>query len=483
MSARPLHVLQVAHGYPPEAAAGAELYTQRLAHALAARGHRVTVLARSPPLADEPDFTLREDAEGAVRVLRMTQRLGHRRHRESYREPRAEAVFRAVLRADRPDVVHFQHLLHWSSGLVELARASGLPTVLHAHDLWALCARVQMLRPDGQRCERNMGSGCFACLKGRGLAHVERLARLDRWPGSRALAAAGLALTGARGRRRAAEYRDVRARERAVPAAFRAADVVLCPSAALRERLLTLGLDPRRVLRSDLGLPPVAPGERRRPVGPARRFGYVGSLAPHKGVHVLLAAFRGLAERGATLELCGPFDPERDPYHAALAEAAGAGVRFRGAFEARDRGAVYGGLDALVVPSLWFENAPLVVREAFQARLPVIVSDLGGLVEAVRDGVDGLRVPPGDAAALQRAMLRLLDEPTLAAELAAAAPAVTTCAEDAAATERLYRELLAAPSADGPRHTDLPARPYWIPTPRRARAGAESSPTLEEVRA
>ena len=264
-----------------------------------------------------------------------------------------------------------------------------------------------------------------------------------------------------------------------MPAAFRAADVILCPSEALRQRLLGLGLDPARVLRRDLGLPPSCAPERRTAAsGPALRFGFVGSIVPHKGLHVLLEAFQGLAERGATLDIFGPFEPERDAYHRSLADRRVAGARFRGAFAAAAVDGVYSQFDTLVVPSLWFENAPLVVREAFRARVPVVASDLGGLSEAVRTGVDGLLVPPGDAAALRRTLQRFIDEPQLGSELAARCPSVRTIADDAAETEHLYRALSGAE-----RDTRLPARPYWIPTPRRVRAGVESSPTLEEVRA
>jgi glycosyltransferase involved in cell wall biosynthesis len=57
-------------------------------------------------------------------------------------------------------------------------------------------------------------------------------------------------------------------------------------------------------------------------------------------------------------------------------------------------------VDWVVVPSVWWENAPLVIEEARAAGRPVIVSGIGGLAEAVRHDIDGLHVPPGDAASL-----------------------------------------------------------------------------------
>ena len=69
--------------------------------------------------------------------------------------------------------------------------------------------------------------------------------------------------------------------------------------------------------------------------------------------------------------------------------------------------AVLHDVDVLVVPSMWIENAPFIIREAFAAGVPVIASDLGGMAEMVRDGVDGLLFPPGDARSLAACLRRL----------------------------------------------------------------------------
>lgn len=97
--------------------------------------------------------------------------------------------------------------------------------------------------------------------------------------------------------------------------------------------------------------------------------------------------------------------------------------------------------DWVVVPSLWWENAPLVIEEARAAGRPVIASGIGGMAERVADGVDGLHVPPGDAAALAETM-RAATDPALWRRLAG----VALPADHAAFTDAhlaLYRDLLA----------------------------------------
>jgi MoaA/NifB/PqqE/SkfB family radical SAM enzyme len=80
---------------------------------------------------------------------------------------------------------------------------------------------------------------------------------------------------------------------------------------------------------------------------------------------------------------------------------------------------VFDHVDAIVVPSIWMENSPLVIHEALQARVPVVTADAGGMRELVRDGENGVLFAHRDPAALRDAMQRLVDEPGLAARLGA----------------------------------------------------------------
>jgi glycosyltransferase involved in cell wall biosynthesis len=96
----------------------------------------------------------------------------------------------------------------------------------------------------------------------------------------------------------------------------------------------------------------------------------------------------------------------------------------------------------LVVPSLWYENSPNVILEAFAHGTPVIASNHGGLSELVQDGRNGLLFPPGDAASLGRQLQQLLDEPDLLPRLRLGIPPVRSMAEELDALEELYRSVL-----------------------------------------
>ena len=141
------------------------------------------------------------------------------------------------------------------------------------------------------------------------------------------------------------------------------------------------------------------------------------------------------------MRLHGAFDPDGDAHHAELAALAGDNVEFMGRFDNARLSEVYADLDVLVVPSVWVENSPITIHEAWLTHTPVVARDIGGMAEYVRDGVDGLHFHVGDPDDLARVLRRLTDEPGLLEQLGRDFPAVKTIAENTAETEFRYRAL------------------------------------------
>ena len=153
---------------------------------------------------------------------------------------------------------------------------------------------------------------------------------------------------------------------------------------------------------------------------PRPLVGYVGRLAPQKDVVSLVEAFPLLSAAGASLAIVGD-GPDRPLVERAVATSGVADrVRLTG-FVAHDRvPAILGALDVLVLPSRYEELGSVLV-EGLRAGLPIVATAVGGIPEVVRPGETGLLVPPGSPAALAAAVDRVLDEPGLAAALAAGA--------------------------------------------------------------
>lgn len=392
-----MRILLVVHGRPPASTGGTEIYTDHLAHALAER-HEVAIVHPSRPDAGElrsegiTAFAVHDPAAAAAGF-------------EAYRAPGMTAAVAGVLDSWRPDVVHVHHLSGLSTGVVFEARRRGVPVVVTLHDFWTLCPLGQLLDLRRQVCPGPSPTRCLGCV-GAQVAAAPTAARTT---------AARLPLAGVAGRLFArATGRGaprVAARLLEMRELLRTADARLAPSRFLRERMAALGIGGIEVVPN--GHPPL-PAAPRVPATNGRvRFGYVGAVIPSKGVHVLAEAFRLLADPRAELQIHGPVLPYHgdEGYGERLRDRLGpdAGA-LRGAFPHEGRGAVLAGLDVLVVPSIWEENAPLTVHEAFQARVPVVASRHGGLAELVRDGLDGLLFRPGDAHDLARVMRRLMDD-------------------------------------------------------------------------
>jgi glycosyltransferase involved in cell wall biosynthesis len=99
-------------------------------------------------------------------------------------------------------------------------------------------------------------------------------------------------------------------------------------------------------------------------------------------------------------------------------------------------------VDVVVSPSIWYENAPLVIREAFLAGKPVVTAAFGGMQEWVRDGINGLLFRPRDVLDLTRTLERFIVDPDFVRRLSNNFPAVQSISADACALEERYGELI-----------------------------------------
>jgi glycosyltransferase involved in cell wall biosynthesis len=199
--------------------------------------------------------------------------------------------------------------------------------------------------------------------------------------------------------------------------------VTYCPSAVTREQLRRRGFGDVRIWGRGVDLRRFAP-DRRDPAlrsrqGPpsALHLLYVGRLAPEKDLDLLFDAVRRLPATDFHLIVTG------DGPHAARARArAPANATFTGYLTGSELSATFASADLFVFPSRT-ETYGNAVLEALASGLPVVAFAEGGVLENVRDGVNGSLCPPGDVDAFVAAILRLAREPGLRARQARAARA------------------------------------------------------------
>lgn len=348
---------------------------------------------------------------------------------------------RAFLQAVRPDIVHLQHTMFFGYDTLREIRNT-LPTtpiVYTLHEFMPICHRQgQMLRTtDDQPCLEASPRRCNECFP-------------------------------------EISPQTFFMRKRFVQSQFELVDLFIAPSAFLGERYTDWGIPRDRILVEEYGrTPPARTLVREDPREHRDRFGYFGQLTPFKGPDVLVEAMRSLApSRGG----------DGDPLLAALERAAGvtseatsarpaphayihganldiqAGtfqnrmtqllddakehVTFVGRYTHDQLPQLMANLDWVVVPSIWWENSPLVIQEAFHFRRPVICSDIGGMAEKVRDGVDGLHFRAGDPRSLAEVIRTALDTPGLWERLRDGIRPVHPMEQHVETLAGVYRDLL-----------------------------------------
>lgn len=156
-----------------------------------------------------------------------------------------------------------------------------------------------------------------------------------------------------------------------------------------------------------------APGRR----GPQLTVAFLGSAYQHKGPQLLVeAAQRARAE--IRVKIIGEV-PESFAQQLRRLDKRGV-VELTGSFAPSEISTLLRDVDAVALPSMWWDCAPLAAAECHAARVPLLVPRLGGLPETVADGIDGLLFDALDADDLARAIDRLASEDGLLERLQAA---------------------------------------------------------------
>ena len=347
---------------------------------------------------------------------------------------------RKVLESMQPDVVHFQHLLFLGYDAIRLVR-NVLPDaaiVVTLHEYLPMCHRQgQLLRTfDNEPCAGPSPRRCHECFP-------------DITPQQFFL------------------------RKQFIQSHLSLVDRFVAPSSFLADQYVHWGIPRDRIVVEENGRSFHEPPAESEPRTHRDRFGFFGQLSPYKGIDVLLEAMhtvapppqdralldvmtprRRAADRstdtfprphltvhGANLELQEPAFQDRI---AELTASTGHCVTVAGRYDWRRLSELMRTVDWVVLPSIWFENSPLVIQEAFHHRRPIICSDIGGMAEKVRHNLDGLHFRTGDAADLAAVIRHAAGTPGLWDRLQSGIRPVHSVDEHRERLAALYSEILAS---------------------------------------
>ena len=411
-----MRVLFLLHAHPDLQAGGTEIFAHDLFRTLRSRGIAGLLLAGTAghQRPASPGTPFQAIGSAADEVLAWTGGFDpfflSQIDLHGLSHPFAE-----LLRQQQPDVVHIHHVMTLGVEIIGLIRRC-LPNariVMTLHDYYALCANDgQMVTQSGALCHAARPDACRGCFPERSLT-------------------------------------DFKLRDIHIGHALDQVDHFIAPSRFLRDRFIAAGFSPERISVVPNGFPEVEPTPARRDLR-RDRFAFFGHINRFKGATVALEASALLSEQGVrhALSLHGGTDHQTEPTLARFvaARAKAPDATYRGAYRRNEIPRLIAGADWVVFPSEWWENAPLVINEAFQHWRPIICSAIGGALELVRDGVNGLHFPVGDAGSLAATMRRAIEEPGLWQHLVDHIAAPVSIDDSASFHLDLYRSLLCAPA-------------------------------------
>ncbi len=379
---------------------------------LARRGWEVTVFhaATAPDPAGGP-YSVRESEEDGVRLVAVHNRphglwdLGN--PLREIDDPAITRAFAETLDRVRPDVVHFHNLHNLGAALIDVAAARGLPSYFSTHNYWLVCPRAYLMTGEGAICPGpGDGGDCASCVGSPDRpGHRERLGSI---------------------------------RERFT----RGVDVCLAVSDAMRATLVAQGYPAEMIDVVRQSVPATDDvwarlGSTRAPGRSGERLtvAFFGSAYGHKGPQLLAEAAQR-TEAQLRVLIHGEVRP---PMEKLLRRIDSRGVvEVRGEFRSEQLPGLLAEVDAAVMPSMWWDCAPLAAAECLAGRVPLVAPRLGGLGEAVRDEVDGLLFEGLDAGDLARQLDRLSGEAGLLERLQAGIEAPRPFAEYVDELEAYY---------------------------------------------
>ena len=413
-----MRVLALAHNHPDLQPGGTEIFARGLFRALRDRhgADGLFLAACTAQQRERKPGTLLQAAGSAEDELLVW--LDHfDRFFLSQVDIYGLAALMPLVERLRPDVIHVHHLLLFGLEAVDMLRraAPQAALVLTLHDYFALCPREgQLLTADGRTCLAGPSAdACRRCMPDR-------------------------------------PAMDFTLRDVAIRDACRAFDLLIAPSRFLRDRFVAAGWDAARiaVVPNAVAAAESVPHRAIGTEGRRDRFAVFGNVNRYKGTLGALRASARLSAAGVAhaLALHGGTAWQTEAFLAEFeaALAAAPDATHHGPYGPHDHAARIARADWVVVPSIWFENAPLVILEAFRHRRPVICGDTGGMAELVTDGVDGLHAPIGDPAGLAAVMRRAAEEPGLWERLVANIRLPPDFDDAARHHLRLYHDLRAA---------------------------------------
>ena len=377
-----MKIVYLIHQFYPEFYTGTEKFILNLSRMVQKAGNRVKVITYSfyeDSFYDQrwgeilgKEFTYKGIPILALRHKRLPDNLNHAIGNMALTEIAGD-----VISLERPDIVHMGHTMRVGA-LVQALGPLGIPYILTLTDFFLACPKVNLVPSRQPLCSGPEGGQ--ACGR---LCPELQSNYIDE-------------------RLEAAKKILFNARLLVAPSAF-VAGVFNREFPGLEVKVINHGLNFQRLKRNDKSYESCD-----RIV-----FCYAGSFNFHKGTHLLVEAFKGISSRNAVLKMYGSGPDQLYVNNLMTMAAENDNIEFCGLYSEDETGEILSSVDVIVIPSLCYESYSMILHEALACNVPVVATDLGGLAEKIRDGVNGFLFKLGDSRHLQAVLQKIANAPAL----------------------------------------------------------------------
>lgn len=410
-----MRILIGVHQFFPHHYTGTERYVLNISKQLQKMGHFVKVLTYS--IIDNSNFLkgskmlFKEYVYEGVSVIALKHFEMPNDHSFCF-ELLNDDLYHEVINIIEKEKYEIYHCAHpfRISGSIKAAKDCGLKVVFMATDYWLMCPLGIMLRTDKVLCDSpNKGQNCLKVC----FSHINASEMEKRLTESYIL--------------------------------INSCDVLLSPS----NFLISLFDSAKYINKDRFILSKHGFDYTKRKINSKKIsnkeivFGYIGTIQHHKGVHVMIEGFTKTNYKNIRLQVWGGCFNETE-YHKNLIEISKGDPRieFKGVYDFSDIGKILDNIDIVIVPSIWYENAPLTISTSLAYRVPVITSNVGGMAEMIKDRFNGLTFKVGDSDDLSKKISLIAENPELILEFKKNIQYPIRLEEEAFNTEQVYKMLL-----------------------------------------
>ena len=377
-----MKIIYLVHQFYPESWTGTEKFVLKMSTMAQNNGQIVKVITYSfyeDSFYDKicGDTLYKEFSYKGIPVIALKHKKNNPTDNISLGDSSMSKIAREILKNENPDIIHVGHPMRVNE-FIFCAMELNIPYLITLTDFWLLCPSTVLINSRGDLCKGpDNGEEC---------------------------------------KKYCGEYPSnfIAQRSTASREIMLGASMIISPSlflSTLFERVINnIHIE---VINHGMSYTSLKKNTQKYNPGDRITFCYAGSLNHHKGIHILIETLKGIESDKFTLKIYGGGTDE--VYKNKLLEMVGGDRRFEfcGRYSEDNVGNILNNIDVVIVPSLWYENYPLVLHEALSCNVPVITSNIGGMAEKVKNNINGFTFPVGDKDTLRFIINNILDNPTL----------------------------------------------------------------------